>query len=146
MIEVPHVNDFSDAEKRDIWMTSEEFLSIRMECLGKVGSIGNEKVTDGFLLRGLDQHTNRYKATRDFIARQVYDAVLSVQDFEKRNNVDCSELISKLCIKYSEPSRIAAQSAAISDIFSSFKDTWSQRAIPTIPDGPLRSGVWETQC
>lgn len=127
-------------------MSDDEFLSIRHECLGTVGAIGDEKVTDGFFLRGLDQQTNRYKQTRDFLQRQIYDAVLSVQEFEQANNVDCSELMAKLSAKYSEASVVAAQSAALSDLFSSFKGTWSQRAIPTIPDGPLQSGTWETQC
>lgn len=127
-------------------MGSDDFTSIRQECLGTVSSIGNDKVSDGFLLRGLDQHTNRYKETRDFIGRQLYDAVLSVQEFERTNGVDCSELMGRLSRKYSEPSVVAAQSAALSDLFSSFKGTWSQRSIPTIPDGALKSGTWETQC
>ncbi len=127
-------------------MNQEEFSHIRRECLGAVGEIGQEKVSDGCLLRGLDQHTNRYKKTRDFISRQVYDAVLSVQDFERANGLDCSDLMARLSQKYSEPAVIAAQSAALSDLFSSFKGTWTHRSIPTVPDGPLHSGTWEVQC
>lgn len=146
VLEIPHINDLSAEEVEAVWMHPDEFTRIRRECLGAVGDIGEDKVSDGFLLRGLDQHTNRYKQTRDFIGRQVYDAVLSVQEFERANGLDCSELMAKLSQKYSEPSVIAAQSAALSDLFSSFKGTWSHRSIPTIPDGPLRSGTWEAQC
>ena len=127
-------------------MTDEDFHEIRMECLGKVEELGHEKVSDGMLLRGLDQHTHRYKEVKGFISRQVYDAVFTVQEFEKANGVDCSELMAQLSRKYSEPSAVAAQTAALSDIFSSFKDTWTHRSIPTIPDGPPACGTWETQC
>ena len=145
-MEIPHIRDLTQEEISSVWMNDEEFRSIRRECLGTVGDLGDAKVSDGFLLRGLDQHTCRYKNARDFIGRQVYDAVLSVQEFEKANGIDCSELMAQMSIKYSEPSVVAAQSAAISDIFSCFKDSWTHRSIPTIPDGPLVSGVWETQC
>lgn len=145
-MEIPHINDLSSEEIRDVWMHEDEFRRIRRECLGTVGEVGDEKVSDGCLLRGLDQHTNRYKNVRDFIGRQVYDAVLSVQEFEQANGIDCSELMAQMSIKYSEPSVVAAQSAAISDIFSSFKGTWTHRSIPTIPDGPMESGTWEAQC
>jgi hypothetical protein len=142
--EIPHINDLSPEEVRDCWMTEADLRSIRQECLGTVDDIGDAKITDGMLLRGLDQHTNRYKEARDFISRQVYDAVFSVQEFEIANGVDGSELMAQLSAKYSEPSVISAQSAALSDLFSSFKGTWTHRNIPTIPDGPPASGTWAT--
>jgi len=143
VIEIPHINDLSPDEIFDCWMTPEEFRSIRKECLGAVAE-NDKKMTDGMLLRGLDQHTNRYKEARDFISRQVYDAIFRVQEIEQANGVDCSELMAQLSAKYSAPSAIAAQSAALSDLFSCFKGTWSHRNIPTIPDGPPESGTWET--
>jgi hypothetical protein len=143
VLEIPHINDLSPEEIFDCWMTPEESQSIREECLGTVAE-NDKKMTDGMLLRGLDQHTNRYKEARDFISRQVYDAIFSVQEFEQENGVDCSELMAQLSAKYSAPATIAAQSAAISDLFSSFKGTWSHRNIPTVPDGPPESGTWET--
>lgn len=146
VVEIPHINDLSQEEIESVWMNDGDFYDIRKECLGTVGEIGRERVPDGFLLRGLDQHTNRYKETKDFIGRQVYDAVFSVQEFERANGIDCSELMAQVSQKYSEPAVIAAQAAALSDIFSSFKDTWTHRSIPTIPDGPPRSGTWEAQC
>jgi len=145
--EIPHINDLSQEEVDSVWMNDDDFFVIRQECLGTVGEIGPDKVTDGFLLRGLDQHTHRYKETKGFIGRQVYDAVFSVQEFQRANGgIDCSELMSQLVQKYSEPSLIAAQSAALSDLFSSFKGTWTHRSIPTIPHGPLQSGTWAAQC
>jgi len=71
-------------------MSDTEFRTIRQECLGTVAEVGDQKrVTDGMLLRGIDQHTHRYKEARDFIMRQVHDAVFSVQDYERAKNVDC---------------------------------------------------------
>jgi len=52
--------------------------------------------------------------------------------------------MAELSAKYSEPTVVAAQTAALSDLFSSFKDTWTHRNIPTIPFGPLESGTWDT--
>ena len=45
--------------------------------------------------------------------------------------------------KFSEPAVVAAQVAAVSDMFSSFKDTWTQRNIPTFDDVPTESKVTE---
>lgn len=144
VLEIPHINDLSPEEIFDCWMTGDDLRSIRKQCIGTVGEVGDNKITDGMLLRGLDQHTNRYKEARDFISRQVYDAVFSVQEFERAKGVNCSELMAQLSSKYSEPSVISAQSAALSDLFSSFKGTWTHRNIPTIPDGPPQSGTWAT--
>lgn len=143
VVEIPHINDLTPDEIFDCWMTNEDHQRIRQECLGAVGEVGDEKVSDGMLLRGLDQHTNRYKETRDYINQKVYDAVFAVQSFERENNVDCSELMAQLSAKYSEPSVISAQTAALSDLFSSFKGTWTHRSIPTIPE-KLESGTWGT--
>ena len=148
VMEIPHIKDLSPEEIFDCWMSPEESRSIRKECLGTVAENedddDDDKVTDGMLLRGLDQHTNRYMEARDSISRQVYHVIFRVQEFEQAKGVDCSELMAQLSAKYSAPSSIAAQSTALSDLFSSFKGTWSHRNIPTIPDGPPESGTWET--
>ena len=78
---------------------------------------------------------------RDEIGRQVYDAVFRLQDFQWASGADCTELIAKASMKYSEPSAVAAQMAAMSDLFSSFKGTWTQRHIPTIEARPTTSKI-----
>ena len=45
---------------------------------------------------------------------------------------DVMEFLAKVCAKKSEPAVIAAHTAAISDLFSVHKDTWTQRHIPTV--------------
>jgi hypothetical protein len=132
VFEIPHIKDLSKQEIRDVWMADEDFKSIRQECMGAVENIGKGDVSDGFLLRGLDQHTLKYKAARESIGRKVTDVVLKIQEFERAHGVDASELMAKLCAKYSEPAVVAAQITAISDLFSCFRNTWSQRTIPTI--------------
>jgi hypothetical protein len=136
VFEIPHIKDLSTQEIRDVWMADEDFKSIRQECIGAVEIIGKGDVSDGFLLRGLDQHTLKYKTARETIGRKVTDVVLSIQEFERASGVDASELMAKMCFKYSEPAVAAAQITAISDLFSCFRNTWSQRTIPTVLADP----------
>jgi hypothetical protein len=132
VFDIPHIKDLSKQEILDVWMTNEDIRDIQTECIGAVSMVGKGSVSNGFLLRGLDQHTLKYKEERDVIKDQVYDAVFSIQEFQRVTGTDVSELICAMCEKRSEAAVVAAQIAAISDVFSSFKDTWSQRTIPVI--------------
>jgi hypothetical protein len=132
IFDIPHINDLSKQEILDVWMTKEDIRHIQEECIGAVRMIGKGSVSNGFLFRGLDQHTLKYKEERDVIKDQVYEAVFSIQKFQKATGADVSELICAMCEKRSEAAVVAAQITAISDLFSSFKDTWSQRTIPVI--------------
>ena len=55
-------------------------------------------------------------------------------DIVAEYNNDVTEFMAKVCAKKSEPAVIAAHTAAISDLFSVYKDTWTQRHIPTVAD------------
>jgi len=145
--EIPHINDMSPEEIHDQWMTAEDLLNIRKSCIGTVKDMNNGEPPEGMFLRGLDQHTLKYKERKDEIDRQVYDAVFRIQEFQRMSGVDASDVMANLCTKYSEPSVIAAHTAAISDIFSSFKDTWSQRAIPdqaVFDEKPTSQGTYNS--
>jgi hypothetical protein len=137
VVEIPHIGDLCEEEIRDVWMADEDFRSIQEECMGTVTMLGKGAVSNGFLLRGLDQHTLNYTESKDAIGRDLYTAVFRVQDFQRSTGVDAAELMAKICAKYSEPSVAAAQISAISDLFSCFKDTWSQRSIPTFTALPI---------
>jgi hypothetical protein len=130
IFEIPHINDMSSQEIQDQWMSAEDLRNIRKDCIGTVKEMNDGEPPEGVFLRGLDQHTMKYKARKEEIDRQVYDAVFRIQEFQRLSGVDASEVMANLCTKYSEPSVVAAHTAAISDIFSSFRDTWSTRAIP----------------
>jgi hypothetical protein len=136
VFEIPHINDFPPEVVRDVYMSSEELSAIRKECIGTVkcmndtegGSVDHYK--EGQFLRGLDQHTLKYTERKKGIDRRVYEAVFRIQEFERSTGVDASEIMAKHCAINSEPSVAAAHIAAISDVFSAFKGTWSERSIP----------------
>ena len=133
VFQIPHINDMSSQEIHDCWMTEKDLRDIRMQCIGTVREMNGkegENPPEGTFLRGLDQHSDKYKERKDEINRQIYDAVFRIQDFQRLSGKDASEAMAKLCTKYSEPSVVAAHMAAISDIFAMHRDTWSKRAIP----------------
>jgi hypothetical protein len=137
VMEIPHIFDLCEEEIRDVWMGDEDLRSIQEECMGAVQTIGKGAVSDGFLLRGLDQHTLNYTEARAAIGHDLYVAVFRIQDFQRSSGVDATDLMAKLCTKYSEPSVAAAQCTAISDLFSCFKNTWSQRTAPKFTAMPM---------
>jgi hypothetical protein len=147
---IPHINEMSEQEINDCWMSAEDLQAIRQSCIGTVREMNNNKNNngeppEGIFLRGLDQHSDKYKQRKDEINNQVYDAVFRIQEFQRLSGKDASGVIAKLCAKYSEPSVIAAHTAAISDIFSAHKGLWSQRAIPdasVFADNPKGQGTY----
>lgn len=130
VFQIPHINDMSEQEIHDCWMSAEDLRDIRKSCIGTVRSMNKGEPPEGMFLRGLDQHSDKYRERKDEINNQIYDAVYRIQEFQRLSGKDASEVIAKMCAKYSEPSVVAAHMAAISDIFSSYKGTWSRRAIP----------------
>lgn len=130
VFQIPHINDMSDQEIHDCWMTAGDLREIRQACIGTVRNMNKGEPPEGIFLRGLDQHSDKYRERKDEINNQIYDAVFRIQEFQRLSGKDASEVMAKMCAKYSEPSVIAAHTAAISDIFSAHKGTWSQRAIP----------------
>ena len=87
-----------------------------------------------------------YQKRSDAIIKKVQDSVFRVQKYQRDHQwKDCSELIALASSKFSEEAVIAAQVAAVSDMFSSFKGTWSQRHIPTIEEKPIASTVHEAR-
>lgn len=131
VFQIPHIKDMSKKEIHDCWMTSEDLKAIRQACIGTVREMNKGvEPPEGTFLRGLDQHSDKYRERKDEINNQIYDAVFRIQEFQRLSGKDASEVMAKMCTKYSEPSVIAAHMSAISDIFSAHKDTWTQRAIP----------------
>ena len=139
--EIPHINDMTDAEVEDCWFGPEDFRSIRVECMDTVKEVDAGKQQEGYFLRGLDQHTLRYKERRDEVGRQVYLAVFEIQTYQWATGVDASDLIAQASQKYSQAAVAAAHMAAISDLFSAFKNTWTERHIPTVELEPSHHKV-----
>ena len=145
VFEIPHINDMSDEEIEDCWFGPAEFRSIRVECMDTVKEVDAGKQNEGYFLRGLDQHTLRYKERRDEIGHQVYLAVFEVQTYQWRTGIDASDLIAQASQKYSQPAVAAAHMAAISDLFSAFKNTWTERHIPTVELEPLHKVTYASK-
>ena len=135
---IPHVNDFSDEQISDCYYGHDELRAIRKHCAVIVSHVNKQGTSggDGFFLRGLDQHTIEYKRTQDSRSKALYDTLKQVQREEKLTGRDLSEKLAKELNLISESSVVAAHVAAISDLFSSFKGTWTKAAQPVIRDIP----------
>ena len=139
---IPHINDMTREQIVECWMQPEDFRSIRLECRAVVKAVDSGRpLPEGYFLRGLDQQTMEYRERSDGVVRRVYDAVFRVQQYQKelratkrqgRGITDLSLLMARVAAQNSEPAVIAAQLAAMSDLFSSFKDTSTKRCFPTI--------------
>jgi hypothetical protein len=137
---IPHKNEFSEAQIRDCYYSSQDLDNIQAECLGIVSHTNQEgmKGSNGFFLRGLDQHTSKYKQNQNSMSRHLYDTVFSLQKYQQQTGKDISDRMATLCEKFSAPAVSAAQITAMSDIFSAFNGSWSKRATPVIRDVPTQ--------
>ena len=145
MREITHINDMDDDIIRNTYMTSDDLASIRSECIDMVHELQDEygevTIKEGYFLRGLDKRTYKYCEHRDQIHNELQDAVYQIQQLQKITGKDTTQLLADTCAKISQPSVVSAQMAAISDLFTSFQDTWMKRTIPTIHKTPAHGTV-----
>lgn len=108
--EIPHINDLSEDEIKDVWMTREELQAIRRQCATIVKFMDMDSaIRHGVCLRGLEQNTPSYVELQVGIRRQLYDAVYAIQQFQETTGVAVPELLAETCQKYSRESVIQAQ-------------------------------------
>lgn len=108
--EIPHINDLSESEIRDVWMTREELQTIRRQCATIVKFMDMDSASrHGVCLRGLEQNTPSYVELQVEIRQQLYDAVFAIQQFQDTTGVAVPELLAETCQKYSAESVIQAQ-------------------------------------
>mmetsp|Transcript_38765 Transcript_38765/g.93703 ORF Transcript_38765/g.93703 Transcript_38765/m.93703 type:complete len:185 (-) Transcript_38765:83-637(-) len=136
---IPHVNDFSDRQLKDCYYGHEELRKIRKQC-EEILSHVNKGGASGLFLRGLDEHTIEYKRSQDVRSKNLYDALHRMQRYQKLTGKDVSENMSELLRNISAPAVAAAQVAAISDLFSSYKGTWSNRTVPVMRELQTKPG------
>ena len=145
MREITHINDMDDDIIHNTYLTSDDFASIRSECIDIVHELQDEYgeviIKEGYFLRGLDKRTYKYSEHRDQIHNELQDAVYQIQQLQKITGKDTTQLLADTCAKISQPSVVSAQMAAISDLFTSFQDTWMKRTIPTIHKTPAHGKV-----
>jgi hypothetical protein len=114
--DIPHVNDMSEEEKRDVWMSRKESNEFRRECLDIVSLLdcGMILLTDEICIRGLTTAKN----SRLQQARQnaIYDLVYDLQ--EEWEEVDYSwvgEQIEQRYRKFAPQSENEARKIALVD-------------------------------
>ena len=91
VFEIRHIDDMSNQEIDDLWLSRECLQDIREECRSIVQSI-NEGCTadnedDRFYIRGLDQHTTHAVKCRKALQNIIYEAVGRVQESCKQNQL-----------------------------------------------------------
>lgn len=88
VIEIPHINDLSDDEINDVWMSRKELTSIRRRAksLIKLMDLGSVHM-NGLHLRGLDQNTPTYTRKREAVQQLLHDTVHQIQYF-RHNDED----------------------------------------------------------
>lgn len=137
IVEIPNIGCYSREEVSACYFSSRELNNIQRECIDIVSQADeNCRPGDGHWLRGLDQHTLKYKKTQDRFHRQVHEAVFQIQEFQQSSGVNTTEIMAELYAKYSAPSVAAAHMTAMSDLFSAFKGSYASREVPVIKDLP----------
>ena len=141
---IPNIDDFSDKQIEESYYSHEELRAIRRECAEIVNHVNNEGANNTeifFFLRGLDQHVTDYRRSQHARSKALYDALHRMQRYQQLSGKDGgSEKMAEVLRKISEPAVAAAQVAAISDIFSSFKGTWTNRSVPIMREARTNEG------
>lgn len=117
--EIPHINDISDEEIKDVWMSADELQTIRRQCATIVKFMDMDTaIRHGVCLRGLEQNTPSYVAVQTEIRRQLYDAVFAIQQFQYTTGISVHELLVETCQKFSAESVIQAHIVGLNDAIS----------------------------
>jgi hypothetical protein len=116
VFEIPHIDDLSDDEVANVWMSPEDGSKIRQECQSIVVMMNNEcENLKDVETRGLEQHAMAYTEQCKAIKYLLYEAVNRIQSFQEEKGVEVSHLIAELCQKISAVSVTTAQRTATRD-------------------------------
>jgi hypothetical protein len=121
VFEIPHIEDLSDDEIDNVWMSAEDGSKIRQQCQSIVVMMNNESENlKDVETRGLDQHALAYTEQCKAIKYLLYGAVDRIQTFQEERGVEVSHLIAELCQKISAVSVTAAQRTAACDAMAAY--------------------------
>jgi hypothetical protein len=117
ILEIPHVNDLSQEEVDDVWMSRDGLQLIQTHCRSKVKMMEEmpNELDAIWCVRGLEQHTSRHSQNRTRTKLQIYNAVFELHKFQATQGLMVEELTAELCQKYSANSVLAAYKVGISD-------------------------------
>jgi hypothetical protein len=122
VFEIPHIDDLSEDEIDNVWMSPEDGSKIRQECQSIVVMMNNESENlKDIETRGLEQHAVAYTEQCTAIKHLLYEAVDRIQTFQAEKGVEVSHLIAELCQKISAVSVITAQRTATHDAMAIYE-------------------------
>jgi hypothetical protein len=117
--EIRHINDFTDTEKRAIWMTVEDYESAKAMAKTTVTMIMNgEKFRDDdpdYCARGLEFRTKAGSKARCRNKLRTRSAVLNEQDLQRDEGFFDPEFISMVSMDQSVRCRHGARGRAFND-------------------------------
>lgn len=121
VFEIPHIDDISDDEINDVWMSSEDGSKIRRDCQSIVLMLNSSSANlKGIEKRGLEQHARSSTEQRRAVQDLLYEAVDRIQTFQDEKGVEASHLIAELCQKISAVSIQAARRAGTQDAIAAY--------------------------
>mmetsp|Transcript_3017 Transcript_3017/g.7094 ORF Transcript_3017/g.7094 Transcript_3017/m.7094 type:complete len:169 (+) Transcript_3017:62-568(+) len=116
IFEIPHLNDISDDEVDDVWMSPEDFKAIQRECKAIVLMIQHKhSLLKNIEIRGLEHHTPSEKEETEGLQDLLYDTVDRLMTFVDDTSMDVSELLAEMCMKISACSEAKARQIALQD-------------------------------
>ena len=121
VLEIPHINDMSKETKNAVWMNHQEKKQIRKECIAIVDSVNAGRAT-GSCFRGLEGHTDEALKERQEVQDNVYDAVLGLQEFQRKRGVNLPNAMADIYKKHSARSQWEAHQTAIRDTMAVLGD------------------------
>ena len=117
VLEIEHINDMPESQINAVWMKPEESRKIRKDAIKIVEEVNSGMVksdsVEGF--RGLEGHTDDALRERQEIRDNVYDAVLGLQEFQRRRGVNLPNAMADIYKRHSARAQREAQKMAIRD-------------------------------
>jgi hypothetical protein len=102
--EIPHIKHYSDEEKNNTWLVSNELKAIKKECAHYCIRLEEEGNAVDFCVRGLDQHTKTHNEQRRAINGIVQEGVFKLMKYQHLAGVDVSLVLAQLYKKLSSGS------------------------------------------
>lgn len=118
VVDIPHINDLSNDEIGNIWMSREEMNFVKMECLDTV-ALMNAGATllenNGLCERGLEKHTHGGLERSKLVRYCAYEAVFGMQKFHRLKGFSLPNLMAELYNSSSAPSQSEAHKRGFQD-------------------------------
>lgn len=118
IFEIPHIDDLSDEEVEDVWMSPEDFKVIRRDCQKIIMILEHDSNLIegmGIELRGLEHHMLSQRKHIDGIQELLYDTVDRLMRFQDETSMDIEDMLADMCRKISSKSEAMARHTALKD-------------------------------